>query len=73
MLCGQPGEGIHSVRFMGLALVDMLATMGGALAVSRRWRLGFWRALAMLLCVGVATHRMLRINTALNVALLGVV
>ena len=73
---GEPGKGAHSTRLGGLALVDVLATGGLALLISRY---GFGRAdLAMfmivfiiLIIVAVGVHELFCVNTRLNATLFG--
>ena len=77
MLCrhrdvfGRPGAGVHAVRFLGVAVVDVLATavVAWAAAYAFGWSFG-WTMLALVV-LGVAAHRVFCVNTALNVALFG--
>lgn len=75
MICGKPREGIHALRFLDIAVVDMgvvvLAAVGwtaytGPFSVDR-----LVSRFATLLAAGVCVHRALGLNTALNVALFG--
>lgn len=68
---GRPGEGVHSVRIGGLALVDLGLTVTAAWAVGKFARIPFWLALAALLCLGVVAHWAFCVDTALNKMLFG--
>ena len=73
---GEPGKGAHAARLGGLAIVDILATGGLALLISRY---GFGRAnlavfmivFIILIIVAVAVHELFCVNTRLNAALFG--
>ena len=68
---GKPGAGAHSVRFLGVAVVDVLATAVAAWAAA--WAFGWsfgWTMLALVV-LGAVVHRAFCVNTALNVVLFG--
>lgn len=68
---GKPGVGVHAVRFLGVAVVDVLAT--AVVAWAAAWTLGWsfgWTMLALVV-LGAVVHRAFCVNTALNVALFG--
>jgi predicted membrane-bound spermidine synthase len=50
---GKPGEGIHSVRLGGLAVVDVAATLLGAWLLAPRLGMPTWAAFLALVCLGV--------------------
>ena len=68
---GKPGEGAHSVRIGGVAIVDVALTAVAAAGVS--WALGqsFVVVLVLLLIVAVAMHRLFCVDTAVNRWLFG--
>ena len=68
---GKPGEGPHSLRFAGVAVVDLGLTVAAAWAIARVWNLSIWKVLACLLVLGVVMHRMFCVNTTVNKALFG--
>ncbi len=71
---GRPGDGAHAHRTLGLATVDVLATLLAAVAVAVLLRRGsFVQRLAVtlpaLVALGVAAHVVFGVPTALNRAL----
>ena len=66
---GRPGEGVHAPRVFGLAFVDLALTAGAAYGISRMGFCSFWVSLLILICIGVITHYVTCVPTALNVAL----
>jgi len=77
MLCsfsdvfGRPGEGVHSVRLAGVAVVDLGLTIGAAWLLSRWLLAGFWKVLLALLLLGVVAHRLFCVRTAVDGWLFG--
>jgi hypothetical protein len=63
---GKPGEGIHSVRLGGLAVVDVAATLLGAWLLAPRLGMPTWAAFLALVCLGVLVHWALCVDTAFN-------
>ncbi|NBO98854.1 MAG: hypothetical protein EBU90_01830 [Proteobacteria bacterium] len=78
-LFGKPGQGVHSHRFMGVAIVDMLLTVIVAkivsFYVSKKYsiKMSFVKTLAAFLFAGVLVHRLFCVNTTVNVAIFGTV
>lgn len=82
MLCkyrhvfGKEGEGVHSVRFMNIAVIDVLGTvLGGALIAwlaGWGWR-GFLLVTVLLFVIAILMHRLFCVNTTVNKAIFGVV
>lgn len=57
-ILGVPGEGVHSLRVFGLAVVDVLATI----AVAYVMKIPVW--LAFL--IGIILHRMFCVRTTID-------
>ena len=70
---GKPGEGVHSYRFMGIALVDALLTVIVAFYVSKKYTVSFVKTLIVFFIAGVIVHRLFCVNTTINVAIFGMV
>ena len=66
---GAPGRGIHSVRFAGLAVVDVALAACAALALARWTRMNTVFALAVVALAGIVAHAVFGVDTALNVAM----
>lgn len=66
-----PGSGIHAHGPFGFAVFDAFLTVLAGLLLSRLLRTNAWATVFVLLLVGVAVHRMLGVNTALNRLIFG--
>ena len=57
-ILGVPGEGVHSLRVFGLAIVDVLATI----AVAYVMKIPVWLAFFL----GIILHRMFCVRTTID-------
>ena len=79
MICGLPRTGIHAIRLCDFAIVDVAATALAAYGLSVYMGSGdlygdFYGAakyFAILVACGVVVHRVLGINTKLNMVVFG--
>ena len=55
---GEPGKGIHSYRFMGVAIADVIMTVIGALLISFLIKKSFLLVLIILFILGIILHRL---------------
>lgn len=63
---GKPGEGVHSSRIGGLALVDTLLTVAAAWGLSRWLGASFWGVMLALVLLSLVVHRWFCVDTALT-------
>lgn len=73
---GEPGKGVHAHRVCGYASVDLLATAGiaaiGAIVAGGDNKIAaFLCIFIILMLVGILSHRIFGVNTALNVKIFG--
>lgn len=78
---GKPNEGVHSSRFLGMAVVDLAATAGIAAIItaaipSGRKSVGsflsiFITTLFILMIFAILVHKIFCVDTALNVKIFG--
>ena len=68
---GAPGTGVHSYRFMGIAVVDMGMTLLFAWFLSYWYNVPLVYTVAGMLVLGIVAHRIFCVNSTINVALLG--
>lgn len=68
---GKPGQGVHSIRLGGVAVVDAGLTVLAAWGLAGLWNVAFWKVLVCLVCLGVVVHWLFCVDTRLNVLLLG--
>jgi hypothetical protein len=69
---GKPNEGIHSIRFGGLAIIDVIFTIGAAYLIDN-WTGGenFVLILIILFVCGIVLHRLFCVKTTIDKLLFG--
>ena len=63
---GDPGQGVHSIRFFGVAFVDLAATVLAAALIAWGFKTGFLVTLLVLVLLGIIVHKLFCVDTALN-------
>jgi uncharacterized membrane protein len=63
---GVPGEGIHSYRIFGIAIVDVIMTIIGAWIIAFFFRLNFLYTLTVLFVLGIILHRIFCVRTTVD-------
>lgn len=66
---GKEGEGVHKPRLLGVAAVDLVATILAAGIISYFSKTNFFLIFIALMLIAIVAHRLFCVNTALNVAL----
>lgn len=61
---GVPGQGIHSTRIFGLALNDILMTIGGAIIIALVFNINVWKSLFWFFVLGEVLHYAFGTQTA---------
>ena len=61
---GKPGEGAHSRRFFGFALVDIIGTILLAVMVTYVWSVPLWKSLIGMFVFGEVLHYLFGSQTA---------
>ena len=61
---GVPGQGIHSTRIFGLALNDILMTIGGAIIIALVFNINVWKSLFWFFILGEVLHYLFGTQTA---------
>lgn len=66
-MLGECGQGIHSIRILDIAIVDVFVVLLIAHILSRIFhRISYKIFLAVLVVVGVAAHRLFCVRTGLD-------
>ena len=60
---GKPGQGAHSTRFMGYAVVDSVGTVLLAILLAYIFNTGFWVTLLATFVTGEILHYIMGIQT----------
>jgi len=63
---GKPGKGLHSYRFMGVAIVDVIMTLISALFISYFTKTSFLMVAAILFILGVILHRLFCVRSTVD-------
>ena len=63
---GIPSKGIHSYRFLGIAIADVLMTILGAIIISYWFKFPFLYTLMSLFILGIVLHRLFCVRTTID-------
>jgi hypothetical protein len=63
---GELGKGIHSYRFMSIAILDLVGTIMFAFLFSYFLQIPFWVILGILLGLGILLHRLFCVRTTVD-------
>jgi len=68
---GEPNKGVHSYRFLGVAIFDVVATIVGAFFISRALNQRFDYVLIILFVLGIFLHYLFCVETTIGKLLFG--
>ena len=63
---GKPGQGIHSYRLFGVAIVDVILTIFGAMIIAYFSKYNFFKILIALFILGIIMHRVFCVRTTVD-------
>ena len=63
---GTPKQGIHSYRFMGLAIADVLMTIFAGFLISYFFKKSFLYTTIFLFLLGIFLHRLFCVRTTID-------
>jgi hypothetical protein len=63
---GKPGQGIHSYRLFGVAIVDVLFTIFAAIIIAYFSKYNFVKILISLFILGIILHRLFCVRTTVD-------
>ncbi len=72
MLCqykdilGKPNEGVHSIRFMNIAVVDLVLTILFPLLISMYFNIDFFCLFVIVFILGMVLHHIFCVDTTIN-------
>lgn len=66
---GEPKKGVHSYRFLGVSIMDVLMTLIGAAIISYFSGYSFFYLAVFLFILGIALHRLFCVRTTIDKAL----
>ena len=65
-IIGKPREGVRSIRFLGIAVVDSLVTLLTALLFSWIYKIHVFYTVIPLFFSGIILHRMFCVDTGID-------
>lgn len=66
---GKEKEGVHSYRFLHVAIVDVLLTILAGLILSYIWNVSFVKTTGLLFILGIVLHRVFCVQTTIDTLL----
>jgi len=63
---GEVGKGVHSYRFIGVSISDVIMTLIGALLISYFTGKSFLMVAAILFILGIILHRLFCVRTTID-------
>lgn len=70
---GVEGQGVHSYRFLNIAVYDVIGTILIAWLISVVFNIHFGYVVVSAFATGIILHRMFCVNTTINKYIFGVV
>ena len=65
-ILGIPHKGIHSYRFLGLAIADVIMTILLAIVIAYLRKISFFYAFMYLFLLGIILHRLFCVRTTID-------
>ena len=66
-LLGKPGKGIHSLKIMNFAVIDILFTIVLGLILSKSFKINTAFAILLSFLIGILFHRLFCVKTTLDI------
>jgi uncharacterized membrane protein YccC len=63
---GKPGTGAHSVRFMGVAIIDVILTIIGSVIISYYTKYSLLWVTIIMFGLGILAHRLFCVRTTVD-------
>jgi hypothetical protein len=63
---GEPKKGVHSYRFLGVSIMDVLMTLIGAAIISYFSGYSFFNVAIFLFILGIILHRLFCVRTTVD-------
>ena len=65
-MLGVPNQGIHSYRFMGVAIVDVIMTIIASFLISIIFKVSFLYTTIILFILGILLHRLFCVRSTID-------
>ena len=63
---GEVNKGIHSYKFMGISMVDVILTIIAAFLISYFFKISFFYTSISLFVLGIVLHRLFCVRTTID-------
>jgi hypothetical protein len=63
---GEPGIGLHSIRIINIAVVDVDLTILFSYIISKKYKLNFKKTLLNMFLLGIISHEIFCVKTTIN-------
>ena len=63
---GEPRKGVHAIRVVDFAAVDIILTILAAAIISKTFNINFLITLIILIIIAIITHKVFCVDTKLN-------
>jgi hypothetical protein len=63
---GKPGTGAHSVRFMGVAIIDVILTLIGSVIIAYYTKYSLLWVTIIMFALGIFAHRLFCVRTTID-------
>ena len=70
---GREKQGVHSIRIANIAIVDVISTIIGGIAIGYFFKLNILYTCIVLFILAIILHRLFCVNTTINKLLFGIV
>ncbi len=65
-ILGIPGEGVHSYRLFGVAIIDVIFTIIGAFLITYFFKIKLIYTIPFLFILGIILHKLFCVKTIIN-------
>jgi len=63
---GKPGQSVHSIRFMNIAVVDVLVAILITYYISKQYKYKFTYVLVAIFALSIVAHRIFCVRTTID-------
>ena len=65
-ILGEPGKGLHNIRIMNIAIIDVIFTILLSYIISKKYKYNFKKTLLNMFLLGIVSHELFCVKTTIN-------
>ena len=65
-ILGEPRKGLHSIRIMNIAIIDVIFTILLSYIISKKYKYNFKKTLLNMFLLGIVSHELFCVKTTIN-------